>query len=39
MDLWSAYMSRATEGEPSLGFPRADMSRFRAVYGDYYPDF
>jgi penicillin-binding protein 1A len=39
MDLWSAYMSRATEGEPTLSFPRADMSRFRAVYGDYYPDF
>jgi hypothetical protein len=32
-------MSRATEGEPFLGFPRADMSRFRTVYGDYYPQF
>ena len=39
MDLWSKYMARATDGEPPLGFPPADLSRFRFVYGDYYPNF
>ncbi len=39
MDIWSAYMAQATEGEPSLSFPEPDPSRFRFVYGDYYPDF
>jgi penicillin-binding protein 1A len=39
MDLWSAYMSRATEGDPPLGFPEADLSDFRSVYRSYYVDF
>jgi membrane peptidoglycan carboxypeptidase len=39
MDIWSAYMDQATEGEPSLRFPEPDPSKFRFVYGDYYPDF
>ena len=39
MDIWSSYMAQATEGEPSLNFPEPDPSRFRFVYGDYYPDF
>ena len=39
MDIWSAYMAQATEGEPSLGFPEPDPSKFRFVYGDYYPNF
>ena len=39
MDLWSAYMSRATEGDPPLGFPEADLSDFRTVYRSYYVDF
>jgi penicillin-binding protein 1A len=39
MDIWSAYMAEATEGEPSLSFPEPDSRRFRFVYGDYYPDF
>src|SRR5918998_780708 len=28
MDLWSIYMSRATERAPSLAFPAADLSEF-----------
>src|SRR5918992_1282170 len=36
MDIWSDYMSRATEGEPDLNFPAADLSEFRVVYGGYY---
>jgi membrane carboxypeptidase/penicillin-binding protein len=36
MDLWSDYMSRATEGEPPLSFPAADLSTFRVVYRGYY---
>jgi penicillin-binding protein 1A len=36
MDIWSSYMARATEGEPSLGFPEATLSGFRIVYGGYY---
>jgi membrane peptidoglycan carboxypeptidase len=39
MDLWSAYMARATEGDPPLGFPEADLSDFRSVYRSYYVDF
>jgi hypothetical protein len=39
MDIWSAYMSRATEGDPPLGFPEADLSGFRTVYRSYYVDF
>jgi penicillin-binding protein 1A len=36
MDLWSLYMSQATKGDPTLGFPAADLSEFRVVYGGYY---
>ena len=36
MDLWSLYMSEATEGDPPLSFPAADLSRFRVLYGGYY---
>jgi penicillin-binding protein 1A len=36
MDLWSDYMSRATEGEPPLSFPAADLSTFRVVNRGYY---
>jgi penicillin-binding protein 1A len=36
MDIWSSYMARATEGDPPLDFPEADLSGFRIVYGDYY---
>jgi membrane peptidoglycan carboxypeptidase len=39
MDLWSAYMSRATEEDPPLGFPEADLSGFRTVDRSYYADF
>ena len=34
MDVWSDYMDRATEGDPTLSFPKADMGEFRVVYGD-----
>jgi penicillin-binding protein 1A len=34
MDVWSDYMDRATEGDPTLGFPEADLSEFRVIYGD-----
>ena len=36
MDIWSAYMARATEGDPPLGFPAADLSEFRVLHGGYY---
>ncbi|MDF2701115.1 MAG: glycosyl transferase, family 51 [Rubrobacteraceae bacterium] len=36
MDVWSAYMDRATEGDPDLGFPAGDWSDFRVHYGGYY---
>jgi penicillin-binding protein 1A len=36
MDIWSSYMARATEGDPPLDFPEADLSGFRVVYGNYY---
>ncbi|MCA1688394.1 MAG: penicillin-binding protein, partial [Actinobacteria bacterium] len=39
MDIWSSYMAEATEGDPPLDFPEADLSEFRTVYGDYYADF
>jgi membrane peptidoglycan carboxypeptidase len=38
MDIWSSYMARATDGDPPLDFPEADLSGFRIVYGDYYAD-
>jgi hypothetical protein len=36
MDIWSAYMARATEGDPDLGFSEGDSSRMRYLYGGYY---
>jgi penicillin-binding protein 1A len=36
MDIWSSYMDQATEGDPPLDFPPADLSGFRVVYGGYY---
>ncbi len=35
MDIWSEYMSRATEGEPPLGFPAADLSQFTVLHRGY----
>jgi hypothetical protein len=34
MDIWSDYMAQATEGDPSLEFPEADLSPLRIVYGN-----
>jgi membrane peptidoglycan carboxypeptidase len=39
MDIWSDYMAQATEGDPSLEFPEADLSPFRIVYGGYQASF
>jgi penicillin-binding protein 1A len=36
MDIWSSYMATATEGDPPLDFPEADLGGFRIIYGDYY---
>jgi penicillin-binding protein 1A len=36
MDLWSIYMSEATEGDPLLNFPAADLSKLRFVHGGFY---
>jgi penicillin-binding protein 1A len=36
MDLWSLYMSEATEGDSPLNFPAADLSKFRLVYEGFY---
>ena len=36
MDIWSVYMARATEGDPTLGFPQGDLNDFKVVYGGYY---
>ena len=36
MDIWSTYMAQATERDPPLAFPAADLSEFRVVYGGYY---
>ena len=36
MDIWSAYMARATEDDPDLGFPEGDSSGMRSLYGGYY---
>ena len=36
MDVWSAYMARATEGDPTLGFPQGDLNDFKVVHGGYY---
>jgi len=33
MDIWSAYMARATEGDLSLQFPEADSSGLEISYG------
>jgi hypothetical protein len=39
MDIWSSYMAKATERDPPLDFPEADLSGFRIVYGGYYAAF
>jgi penicillin-binding protein 1A len=39
MEIWSDYMVQATEGDPTLEFPEADLSPFRIVYGDYATSF
>ena len=39
MDIWSGYMARATEDDPGLEFPEADLSPFRIVYGRYQTRF
>lgn len=31
LDLWALYMARATEGDPVLGFPEADLSGFTVM--------
>jgi penicillin-binding protein 1A len=36
MDIWSVYMAQATEVDPPLGFPAADLSEFRVVHGGHY---
>ncbi len=36
MDVWSAYMARATESDPALDFPEGDSSGLRILYGGYY---
>ena len=36
MDVWSAYMARATEGDPTLGFTEGDASDLKVLYGGYY---
>jgi penicillin-binding protein 1A len=33
LDIWSDYMAQATEDDPKLEFPEADLSPFRIVYG------
>jgi membrane peptidoglycan carboxypeptidase len=39
MDIWSSYMDEATEGDPPLDFPEADLSEFRVIYGGYYAGY
>ena len=39
MDIWSGYMARATEDDPGLEFPEADLSPFRIAYGRYQTRF
>ena len=36
MDVWSAYMARAREGEPPLGLAEGDSSDFGILYGGYH---
>jgi len=36
MDIWSSYMAQATEGDPALDFPPADLSGFKVIYGGSY---
>jgi hypothetical protein len=36
MDVWAAYMARATEGESPLGLPEGDSGDFRILYGGYH---
>jgi membrane peptidoglycan carboxypeptidase len=39
MDIWSAYMAEATEGDLSLDFPDADESDLDVLNGDYSSGF
>jgi penicillin-binding protein 1A len=39
MDIWSAYMAEATEGDLSLDFPDADESDLYVLNGDYSSGF
>ena len=39
MDIWSAYMAEATEGDLSLDFPDADESELVVLDGDYSSGF
>ncbi|HEX2740234.1 MAG TPA: transglycosylase domain-containing protein [Rubrobacter sp.] len=39
MDIWAAYMARATEGDLSLDFPEADTSDLNILYGGYSDGF
>ena len=39
MDIWSAYMAEATQGDLSLEFPEADESDLDVLRGDYSSGF
>ena len=39
MDIWAAYMARATEGDLSLDFPEADTSDLNILYSGYSDGF
>jgi membrane peptidoglycan carboxypeptidase len=36
IDIWSPYTAQATERDPPLAFPAADLSGFRVLYEGYY---
>jgi len=35
MDIWSLYMAEATAGQPQLGFPDANLDRYRVLESGY----
>jgi penicillin-binding protein 1A len=42
MDIWSLYMAKATAGEPQLGFPDANLERYKILergYAATYPSY
>ena len=42
MDIWSLYMAEATAGEPQLGFPDANLERYKILergYAAAYPSY